>query len=492
MDTDCTVVEDDLFAQCDLGAGDNCSVPQGCALQQPTPTFDPPQIVLVLDKSGSMFDPDFDYDHDANPGTPDVSRWNGLHVAVSTVLGLFDAKINFGLKLFPSNTSCAVTSGVDEPCLSNNAGPILGRMPAAGASLDGGTPSESALDESDAYLDTLAGTGGPRAMIFMSDGQTTCTGETAAEAETIISNALSDGIPTYVVAINSNSISLENEMTGFANQGGNALVPQAGSIFWGPDGFETGNFSVGGYTTGGNASWFASTNDASAGVYSAQSGNINDFGVSDMYMNVDFPADGWVVFDHKESTEEYYDELQVLVDGGLRGVWSGITGWQSGGVPVTAGLHTITFRYFKDYSVSEGDDTVWVDNIQLVTGGYYGPAYFNGQDTDTLVGAMDSIISSTIVCELALGVAPPYPGQVDVQVQGTQYGRIDPSVGGFDCTATDGWYYTNELTTCNATYTSPPSPPNACVSITLCGQACVDFKAMTTPSADVEYFCASG
>ena len=44
---------------------------------------------------------------------------------------------------------------------------------------------------------------------------------------------------------------------------------------------------------------------------------------------------------------------------------SGETDWTRAGYPLTAGSHTLTFRYKKDVSVSRGSDCAWIDNIKL-------------------------------------------------------------------------------------------------------------------------------
>src|SRR5690606_38881550 len=89
----------DLFAVCvaDTPAY-GCDTLTPCLTDQPTVSFEPPQLMFVLDKSGSMFYTENFYDHDANPGTPTVSRWNALHIAVTNILDQYDALVDFGAK----------------------------------------------------------------------------------------------------------------------------------------------------------------------------------------------------------------------------------------------------------------------------------------------------------------------------------------------------------------------------------------------------------
>ena len=55
----------------------------------------------------------------------------------------------------------------------------------------------------------------------------------------------------------------------------------------------------------------------------------------------------------------------TFVDGTMRDQWSGTTGWTMVSYPLTAGSHTIEWRYVKDASVSSGSDAVWVDDVSV-------------------------------------------------------------------------------------------------------------------------------
>ena len=45
--------------------------------------------------------------------------------------------------------------------------------------------------------------------------------------------------------------------------------------------------------------------------------------------------------------------------------WSGSIAWNRAKYPVTAGHHIFTWRYQKDYSVSNGEDCCWIDFVEL-------------------------------------------------------------------------------------------------------------------------------
>lgn len=72
-----------------------------------------------------------------------------------------------------------------------------------------------------------------------------------------------------------------------------------------------------------------------------------------------------VSFHYRVSSEENYDKFRFYIDGIEKFVVSGEVEWSLATYPVTAGTHTLTFRYTKDYSVSNGSDRAWIDNLVL-------------------------------------------------------------------------------------------------------------------------------
>ena len=71
-------------------------------------------------------------------------------------------------------------------------------------------------------------------------------------------------------------------------------------------------------------------------------------------------------FKVRTSTEADYDELIFLVDGEERLRLSGENNWMdSGAFAVEAGRHTFEWRYSKDGGTSEGEDAVWLDDIEI-------------------------------------------------------------------------------------------------------------------------------
>lgn len=130
------------------------------------------------------------------------------------------------------------------------------------------------------------------------------------------------------------------------------------------DGFESGAVSTD-YSQGGNAGWAATSVASSGGAYSAASGDISDSQSSELSLSKVFSAAATVSFDYLVSSEQGYDYFDFYIDDVRQFHVSGASGWVAGAYPVTAGEHTFRWAYSKDYSVSDGSDSAFIDNISL-------------------------------------------------------------------------------------------------------------------------------
>ncbi|MGB1701352.1 MAG: hypothetical protein ACPHRO_15450, partial [Nannocystaceae bacterium] len=225
-----------------LNDGDMCSseceVP--CFAQNPTVQVIPPNLVLVLDKSGSMLS--------AFGGT---TRWGALVQIVDQVTQTYENVIKFGAKWFPTSTDCddqmcecdgtmqgpfncqgttacigpecTVDAGFDDPTLApalNNSSNIVNALPDEGTITNTClTPSESGFVRSLDALKNAAPSSEPRSIMLLIDGDISdpaITGDFGCaepvgggydynlhtELVSEISDAFNnDGITTYVVAI---------------------------------------------------------------------------------------------------------------------------------------------------------------------------------------------------------------------------------------------------------------------------------------------------
>ena len=129
--------------------------------------------------------------------------------------------------------------------------------------------------------------------------------------------------------------------------------------------FETGDFSSYNWTTSGVSPWTIVNTGAHAGTYCAKSGSISDNQSTELVLNVEVLANGELSFFRKVSSEANYDKLYFYIDNQQMDVWSGDQDWAEVTYAVTAGIHNFKWTYSKDYSVSNGSDCGWIDDIKL-------------------------------------------------------------------------------------------------------------------------------
>ena len=86
-----------------------------------------------------------------------------------------------------------------------------------------------------------------------------------------------------------------------------------------------------------------------------------------MEVTLEVTANSDISFWYKVSSEATYDYLRFYVDGGEVASWEGTVAWSQFTYPVSAGTRTFKWAYTKDYSVSDGDDSGWVDYIEFPT-----------------------------------------------------------------------------------------------------------------------------
>ncbi len=199
--------------------------------------YTPPNIILVLDKSGSMVNPENNWDDDGDDAdddgfqddmpmmmaTPKVTRWRTLHEVVTLIGSEFDDKINLGANLFPSTdaqpvlgqAACLVNTDPEVPVAPMNANAVLAGIPPAGAAdLAGGTPAEKGLTAAYNHLKALGGGNDP-VSILITDGAANCSTSAPDDmalldydenlVPTVAAAFNTDGIPTYVVGIDISS-----------------------------------------------------------------------------------------------------------------------------------------------------------------------------------------------------------------------------------------------------------------------------------------------
>lgn len=119
------------------------------------------------------------------------------------------------------------------------------------------------------------------------------------------------------------------------------------------------------FTTGGDAAWFAQSDDVHTGSTALRSGAITDN--QETWVETTVSGAGMLSFWWKASSESAdYDWLEVSVDGNVQDQIGGSdAGWKQKSVfTIGAESHVIRWRYRKDGSVSDGEDCGWLDKVE--------------------------------------------------------------------------------------------------------------------------------
>jgi hypothetical protein len=209
------------------GDGDGqADLPDGpdCGEVSITPTYVPPQVMLVVDASGSMVYAPNNWDHDLDGGTPDVTRWFSLHGVVDTVMTNYGPAMFSGLQRFPSAaacdphpcynaTSCTTETSPEVDMALDNGGPILAALPGPNADsteIEGGTPATKGMVSAINHL-MAQPAGLPQYILLVTDGAANCNTDLPfpdyiefydETLPTTVEDAyMNEGITTFVVGV---------------------------------------------------------------------------------------------------------------------------------------------------------------------------------------------------------------------------------------------------------------------------------------------------
>ncbi|MBN86408.1 MAG: hypothetical protein CL885_02670 [Dehalococcoidia bacterium] len=128
--------------------------------------------------------------------------------------------------------------------------------------------------------------------------------------------------------------------------------------------FESGAFDRNQWKTSGDSDWIVQSKLAYGGKFAAKAGKIDDGEISSLTLDGDFSG-GEGTFDVRASSEKSRDKLIFLMDGKILGEWSGVTDWENFTFDIKPGKHTLEWRYKKDFANSYGNDTAWIDNVDV-------------------------------------------------------------------------------------------------------------------------------
>jgi hypothetical protein len=144
---------------------------QTCVVTTPQTSSVPADVLIVLDRSGSMND--MVDGTSCRGGCGAQSKWSQMTAALDAFIPTVQSTVNWGLKLFasPGRNMCGVSSGVDVAPVANDAAQVIG---AIGATSPGSsTPTTAAVTAAAAYLQTL-NDGNPKFILLATDGLPNC------------------------------------------------------------------------------------------------------------------------------------------------------------------------------------------------------------------------------------------------------------------------------------------------------------------------------
>jgi hypothetical protein len=119
------------------------------------------------------------------------------------------------------------------------------------------------------------------------------------------------------------------------------------------------------YVTGGNAAWSISSQFALVGTRSAKSGGVTNNQTTWMTRTA---SAGNLSFWYLVSSELNGDFFNFYIDGNRVVHASGYGGsWTQYATTLTAGNHELKWEYAKNATISNGNDSVWVDYVQMVS-----------------------------------------------------------------------------------------------------------------------------
>ncbi len=220
----------------DTTATDTADTNMACQESSSDVAAVPPDVMFLLDRSGSMLEIGFDL------LDPNKNRWQSLYESVEGVVGGgADATVAFGAKTFSTAGfgQCGVSPQPDVPIMLNNAALLLATIPGPMAQVNGGTPTNLGLEMTMDYMKQFDGIGGAKFVILITDGGIMCTmdvNQALADAVALISDSyLNFDITTYVVGIAPSNFGPAQQLDAMAEVGGAPKMGLGGEDFYRAD-----------------------------------------------------------------------------------------------------------------------------------------------------------------------------------------------------------------------------------------------------------------
>jgi len=158
------------------------------------------------------------------------------------------------------------------------------------------------------------------------------------------------GAPIYMI----------NEVTSGSYTGSKIFLLQVGLTF---EDFESGNFTMFPWVSGGDSPWVITGDDPYQGSYSARSGNISQHQTSQLIIDYDVGASDSVSFYRKLSSVANFDFLRFYISDQMMAQWSGDIPWGRVVFPVKPGIKTFKWEFKQEASFTPELNYAKIDYI---------------------------------------------------------------------------------------------------------------------------------
>jgi hypothetical protein len=189
----------------DMGPDDTSCGGMQFALQQI-----PPNVMLVLDRSGSM--------NESIGGGSATTKWSDLKSAIQSLVTNYDSQIRLGASIFSSDGNCG--AGNITPMAPNNGSTVMSQVNAGGPG--GNTPTAATLDK----VRTQGMLGDPtrdNVVVLATDGLPNC-GDVDVAGKIDALYALNPPVKTYVIGVGDGTASDPMLLNAWADAGHTARM----------------------------------------------------------------------------------------------------------------------------------------------------------------------------------------------------------------------------------------------------------------------------
>jgi hypothetical protein len=184
----------------------------------------PPDLLIVLDRSGSMREDSMGVMCRDAACAADT-KWAQMTTAINQVVMQTQDKVRWGLKFFASGSNgggCNVNATAEVPIAPANAAAITAAI--AGATPGSSTPTSAAETQAGVYLGTVTDPN-PKYILLATDGAPNCAGGSTntpddAGAVKAVEDVAALGFPTFVIGIATSGSTADGTLNMMAQKGG--------------------------------------------------------------------------------------------------------------------------------------------------------------------------------------------------------------------------------------------------------------------------------